>query len=52
MRIRSKFIFFCFNLQSFILFNAFFDVDWVGVHTNRRSTMGYYFLLGSFLISW
>ena len=52
MRIRSKFIFFCFNLQSFILFNAFFDVDWVGVHTNRRSTTSYYFLLGSSLISW
>ena len=33
-------------------FPAFFDADWAGDPTNRRSTIGYYFLLGSSLISW
>jgi hypothetical protein len=31
---------------------AYGDADWVGNPTDRRSTTGYCFLLGSFFISW
>ena len=34
------------------MLRAFSDADWAGDPTDRRSTTGYYFLLGSSLISW
>ncbi|XP_030959299.1 uncharacterized protein LOC115981279 [Quercus lobata] len=42
---------FYFDQSPFVL-KLFLDADWVGDPTNRRSTTGYYFLLGSSLISW
>ena len=42
---------FYFTQSPFIL-RAFSDVDWAGDPTDRKSTTGYCFLLGSFLISW
>ena len=41
-----------YSTQSPLVLHAFFDVDWIGDPTDLRSTTGYYFLLGSFLISW
>ena len=41
-----------YSAQSPLVLCAFFDADWVGDPTNRRSTTGYCFLLGSSLISW
>ena len=38
--------------QSPLVLCAFFDADWSGDPTDRRSTTGYCFLLGSSLISW
>ena len=38
--------------QSPIVLRAFFDADWAGDPTDRRSTTSYCFLLGSSLISW
>ena len=38
--------------QSPLVLRVFSDVDWAGDPTNRRSTTGYCFLLGSSLISW
>ena len=40
-----------YSAQSPLVLHAFSDTDWAGDPTNRRSTTGYYFLLGS-LISW
>ena len=34
------------------MLRALFDTDWVGDPTDRRSTTGHCFLLGSSLISW
>ena len=41
-----------YSAQSPLIFRAFSDADWAGDPTNRRSTTGYCFLLGSSLISW
>ena len=41
-----------YSAQSPLVLRAFSDADWVGDPTNRRSTIGYCFLLGSSLISW
>ena len=41
-----------YSTQSPLVLRVFFDADWVGDPTNRRSTTGYCFLLGSSLISW
>ena len=41
-----------YSAQSPFVLRAFSDVDWVGDPTDRRSTTGYCFLLGSSLISW
>ena len=41
-----------YSTQSPLVLHAFSDVDWAGDPTDRRSTTGYYFLLGSSLISW
>ena len=41
-----------YSAQSSLILRAFSDADWVGDPTNHRSTTGYYFLLGSSLISW
>ena len=38
--------------QSPLVLRPFFDADWAGDPTDCRSTTGYCFLLGSFLISW
>ena len=38
--------------QSPLVLRAFSDADWAGDPTDRRSTTGYCFLLGSSLISW
>ena len=38
--------------QSPLVLQPFSDADWVGDPTDPRSTTGYCFLLGSFLISW
>ena len=43
---------FCYSAQSPLILHAFSDADWAGDLTNRKSTTGYCFLLGSFLISW
>ncbi|XP_065632609.1 secreted RxLR effector protein 161-like [Quercus suber] len=41
-----------YSAQSLLVLRAFFDADWAGDPTDRRSTTGYCFLLGSSLISW
>ena len=42
-----------YTLLSLLLFSVhFFYTNWAGDLTYRRSTTGYYFLLGSSLISW
>ncbi|RVW80523.1 Retrovirus-related Pol polyprotein from transposon TNT 1-94 [Vitis vinifera] len=41
-----------YSAQSPLVLRAFFDADWAGNPTDRRSTTGYCFLLGSSLISW
>ena len=41
-----------YSAESPFILRAFFDADWVGDPTNRRSTTSYYFLLSSSLISW
>ena len=41
-----------YSAQSPFVLRAFFDADWVGDPTDRRSTTGYCFLLSSSLISW
>ena len=41
-----------YSAQSPLVLRAFSDADWVGDPTDRRSTIGYCFLLGSSLISW
>ena len=38
--------------QSPLILRAFSNADWAGDPTNYRSTTGYFFLLGSSLISW
>uniref|UniRef100_A0A2N9EY92 Reverse transcriptase Ty1/copia-type domain-containing protein n=1 Tax=Fagus sylvatica TaxID=28930 RepID=A0A2N9EY92_FAGSY len=38
--------------QLSLTFQAYSDADWAGDLTNRRSTIGYCFLLGNSLISW
>ena len=40
-----------YSAQFPLVFHAFSDADWAGDPTDRRSTTGYYFLLGSSLIS-
>ena len=42
---------FC-SAQSPFVLHAFSDADWAGDPTDRKSTTGYCFLLGSSLISW
>ncbi|XP_065626451.1 uncharacterized mitochondrial protein AtMg00810-like [Quercus suber] len=41
-----------YSAQSPLILRAFSDIDWAGDPTDRRSTTGYCFLLGSSLISW
>ena len=41
-----------YSAQSPLTLRAFSDADWAGDPTDRRSTTGYCFLLGSSLISW
>ena len=41
-----------YSAQSPLVLCAFSDSDWVGDPTDRRSTTGYCFLLGSSLVSW
>ena len=41
-----------YSAQSPLVFRAFSDADWTGDPTDRRSTTGYCFLLGSSLVSW
>ena len=41
-----------FSAQSFLELRAYADANWAGDPTDRSSTTGYYFLLGSSLISW
>jgi hypothetical protein len=41
-----------FSSQSSLTLQAYFDADWAGDPTNRRSTTWYCFLLGDSLISW
>ena len=43
---------FFYSAQSPLVLCAFSDADWEGDPTDRRSTTGYCFLLGSSLISW
>ena len=38
--------------QSSLVLHAFSDADWAGDPTDRKSTIGYCFLLSSSLISW
>ena len=40
-----------YSAQSLLVLHAFSDADWAGDPTDRRSTIGYCFLLGSSLIS-
>ena len=41
-----------FSVQSSLELRTYADADWAGDPTDRRSTTGYCFLLGSSLISW
>ena len=41
-----------YSAQSPFVFHAFSDADWAGDPADCRSTTGYCFLLGSYLISW
>ena len=41
-----------YSAQSPLVLRAFSDANWAGDPTDRRSTIGYCFLLGSSLISW
>ena len=41
-----------YSAQSPLVLCAFSDADWAGDPTDRKSTTGYCFLLGSSLISW
>ena len=41
-----------FSSHSSLALQAYLDADWVGDPTYRRSTTGYCFLLGDYLISW
>jgi hypothetical protein len=41
-----------FSSQSLLQLHAYIDADWAGDSIDRRSTTGYYFLLGTSLISW
>jgi hypothetical protein len=41
-----------YSAQSPLVLRAYSDADWAGDPTDRRSTTGYCFLLGSSLISW
>ena len=41
-----------YSSQSPLILRVFSDADWAGNPTDRRSTTGYCFLLGSSLISW
>ena len=41
-----------FSAQSSLELRAYTDANWAGDPTDRRSTTGYCFLLGSSLISW
>ena len=41
-----------YSAQSPLVLRAFSDANWAGDLTDRRSTTGYCFLLGSSLISW
>ena len=41
-----------YSTQSPLVLRAFSDADWAGNPTDRKSTTGYCFLLGSSLISW
>ena len=41
-----------YSTQSPLVLHAFSDADWAGDPTDRRSTIGYCFFLGSSLISW
>jgi hypothetical protein len=41
-----------FSSQSSILLHAYTDANWAGDLTDRRSTTGYCFLLGTSVISW
>ena len=41
-----------FSSHSSLTLQAYLDANWAGDHTNRRSTIGYCFLLGDSLISW
>ncbi|KAL3529512.1 hypothetical protein ACH5RR_008834 [Cinchona calisaya] len=41
-----------FSSHSSLVLHAYFDVDWAGDPTDRRSTIGFCFFLGNPLISW
>ena len=41
-----------FSFHSSLTLQAYSDADWASYPTDRRSTTGYYFLLGDSLISW